>query len=199
MNGQWVVQSVLVEDRAVPKHSSTRLTYEDFLLFPDDGLRHEIIEGEHYVTPSPSMRHQRICGRIFHLVQSYLDTHPVGEILFAPFDVLLSEFNVFEPDLLYISNERAHQLTEQILRGAPDLVVEILSPGTRHRDLQLKRTVYEKTGVQEYWVVDPDADTIDVFARAGHAFGDPRRLTKGDTLTTLLLPGLELPLDKVLA
>ena len=97
-----MVQSVLVEDRAVPKHSSTRLTYDDYLQFPDDGLRHEIIEGEHYVTPSPSTRHQRILLKLSHLIQSYLETHPIGEIFVAPFDVLLSEFNVFEPDLVYI-------------------------------------------------------------------------------------------------
>ena len=194
-----MVQSVLVEDRAVPKHSSTNLTYEDYVQFPDDGLRHEIIEGEHYVTPAPSMRHQRICGRIFHLVQSYLDTHPIGEIFVAPFDVLLSEFNVFEPDLAYLSAERSYLLTEKNLQGAPDLAVEILSHSTRQRDQRLKRGVYERTGVQEYWLVDPDADAIDVFIRTDDEFAAPRRFSRGETLTTRLLPGLELPLDKILA
>jgi len=181
----------------VPKHSPTRLTYQDFLQFPDDGLRHEIIEGEHFVTPSPSTRHQRILLKLSYLLQSYLEAHPVGEIFFAPFDVLLSEFNIFEPDLIYISKERAHQLTEKNLQGAPDLAVEILSPGTRNRDQRLKRDVYERTGVQEYWLVDPDGDAIDVLVRAGDELAGPRRLGRGDTLTTRLLPGLELPVDKI--
>jgi Uma2 family endonuclease len=186
-----------VEDRAVPRHSSTRLTYQDFLQFPDDGLRHEIIEGEHFVTPSPSARHQRILLRLSYLLQGYLETHPVGEIFFAPFDVLLSEFNVFEPDLIYISKDRAYLLNEKNLQGAPDLAVEILSPGTRNRDQRLKRGVYERTGVREYWLVDPDADAIEVLLRAGDEFAGPRRLSRGHTLTTRLWPGLELPVDKI--
>jgi Uma2 family endonuclease len=194
-----MVQSVLVEDGAVPKHSSTRLTYDDYVQIPDDGLRHEIIEGEHYVTPSPSTRHQRILLKLSHLIQSYLDTHPIGEIFFAPFDVLLSEFNVFEPDLVYISKQRAHQLNEKNLQGAQDLAVEILSPSTRSRDQRLKRDVYERTGVQEYWIVDPDGDAIEVFVHAGNGFAQPRRFSRGETLTTRLLPGLELPLERILA
>jgi Uma2 family endonuclease len=194
-----MVQSLLVEDRAMPKHSSTRLTYEDYLQFPDDGLRHEIIEGEHFVTPAPSTRHQRILLKLSYLLQGYLEIHPVGEIFFAPFDVLLSEFNVFEPDLVYISKERAHQLNEKNLRGAPDLAVEILSTSTRSRAERLKRNVYEQTGVQEYWIVDPDGDSIDVLIHAGDGFAQPRRFSRGERLTTRLLPGLELPLDRILA
>src|SRR6266550_4389389 len=82
-----MVQSVLRRRRVVSKDSPTKLTYEDYLQFPDDGLRHEIIEGEHYVNPSPSTRHQRILLNVSHLIQSYLDTHPIGEIFFTPFDV----------------------------------------------------------------------------------------------------------------
>src|SRR5438034_1688087 len=98
-----MVQSVLKEDAAVPGHSSTKLTYADYMLFPDDGLRHEIIEGEHYVSPAPSTRHQRILGHFFGLIYAYLQLHPIGEAFVAPFDVLLSEFNVLDPDLTYLS------------------------------------------------------------------------------------------------
>ncbi len=182
------------------KHSATRLTYQDFLLFPDDGLRHEIIEGEHYVSPAPSARHQRILLKLSHLMQTHLDTNPSGEIFFAPFDVLLSEFNVFEPDLLYLSNERAHLLTSKNLQGAPDLVVEILSPSTRSRDEGLKRGVYERTGVREYWVIDPERDIVDVYRSApSGTFKEPVRRPRTESLTTPLLPGLELPIEKVLA
>jgi Uma2 family endonuclease len=185
----------------VTKHSHTKLTYEDYLLFPDDGLRHEIIEGEHYVTPSPATRHQRILLNLSYLMQAYLEGHPVGEIFFAPFDVLLSEFNVFVPDLIYLSRERSHLLTSKNLQGPPDLAVEILSPSTRSRDLRLKRDVYARTGVQEYWVIDPDDDSVTVHrARPSPSatFDEPVRYDRNAVLTTPLLPGLSLALERVL-
>ena len=187
------------------KHSLTKLTYEDYVQFPDDGLRHEIIEGDHYVSPPPLVRHQRILLRLSHLIQTYLDTNPVGEMLFAPVAVLLSEFNVFEPDLFYMCAARLHLLTEKNLQGAPNLVVEILSPSTKSRDRHLKRDVYERTGVEEYWVVDPDQNVVDVYRRhdstaaPGRIFSIPIRYARTQILNTPLLPGLELPLDKILA
>ena len=182
------------------KHSAIRLTYQDYLLFPDDGLRHEIIEGEHYVSPSPSARHQRILLKLSHLMQTHLEARTIGEIFFAPFDVLLSEYNILVPDLIYLSNERKDLLTSKNLQGAPDLVVEILSPSTRSRDKRLKRDVYERTGVAEYWMIDPDHDVVDVYRRTvAGAFNDPIRLDRTRSLTTPLLPDLVLSLEKVFA
>jgi Uma2 family endonuclease len=182
-----------------PGHPSTKLTYADYELFPDDGLRHEIIDGEHYVTASPITRHQRISLRLLYLLQSYLETHAIGEVFHAPFDVLLSEIDIVVPDLVYLSKDRARFLTAKNLQGPPELVVEILSPSTRPRDERLKRDLYERVGVDEYWLVDPDGDTIVVYRRAGNAFEQPVRYTKGQVLTTPLLPDLELPLDRILA
>jgi Uma2 family endonuclease len=185
---------------AVQKNSATKLTYDDYLRFPDDGLRHEIIEGEHYVTPSPVTRHQRILLTLSHLLQTYLDQHAIGEIFFAPFDVLLSEYNVFVPDLIYLSQERAHLLTAKNLQGAPDLAVEILSPGTRSRDLRLKRDVYQRTGVREYWIIDPAQNVVDVYRwQPGTGVEKPLRLGAGEGLITPLLPDLIVPLDRLLA
>lgn len=181
-----------------PGHSSTKLTYADYLLFPDDGLRHEIIDGEHFVTASPATRHQRVSQRLYHLIQTYLDAHPVGEALYAPYDVLLSKTDIVVPDLLYLSKERAGLITEKNLQGAPDLVIEILSPSTRPRDERLKRDLYERVGVEEYWLMDPERDVVCVYRRATSAFEEPREYTRGELLTTPLLPGLELPLHKIL-
>jgi Uma2 family endonuclease len=192
-----MVQSVLQPRQVVTKHSSAKLTYDDFAQIPHDGLLHEIIEGEHYVTPAPSRRHQRILRRLLYLVEGHLQQHPVGEVFFAPFDVLLSEHNVFEPDLLFLSRARSTLLTEKNLQGAPDLVVEILSPSTSSRDRRLKRDVYERTGVTEYWVVDPDRDVVDVYRRSDGPFADPISFGREQTLTTPLLPDLEIPLAKV--
>src|SRR5215467_10321413 len=112
-----------------------KLTYDDFELFPDDGLRHELIDGEHYVTPSPNIRHQRILGALHLLIASWLEQHPIGETFLSPFDVVFSKFDVVEPDLLYVSKERAAAvLTEKHVRGTPELVMKIASPSTRNRD-----------------------------------------------------------------
>jgi len=181
-----------------PGHSPTKLTYADYVLFPDDGLRHEIIDGEHYVTPSPATRHQRIAGNLYYLLRDHLETHPLGEIFLAPFDALLSEFDIVVPDLLYLSNESSRFLTSKNLQGPPDLVVEILSPSTRRRDVRLKRDLYERVGVREYWLVDPARDVIEVYQRSDERFQGPVQYGKSDVLTTPLMPGLELPVDRIL-
>ena len=179
-----------------------KLTYEDLLLFPDDGKRHELIDGEHYVTASPNLRHQKILGRLYLLVASWLETNPIGEVFLSPLDVVFTDFDVVEPDLLYVSNERAAEvLTPQNVRGTPNLVIEIGSPSTRKRDETIKRRLYERTGVAEYWVVDHDLDVIRVYRRGGEQFGRPRELSAeaGDTIVTDVLPGFELSLARVFA
>ena len=180
--------------------SRTKLTYEDFVLFPDDGMRHELIDGEHYVTPSPSPRHQRIIGELHYLIRAWLEEHPVGEVYLSPLDVVISQFDIVEPDLLYISNGRAAQvLTDTNLQGVPELVIEVGSPSTRKRDETVKRRLYEKSGVNEYWVVDPELDVVRVYRAGDNGFGKPTEwsLEAGDVLTTPLLSGLELPLSRI--
>jgi Uma2 family endonuclease len=188
-------------DRVRPASPGVKLTYEDFVLFPDDGKRHEVIDGEHYVTPSPNTAHQRVSGNLHLLIGSWLETHRIGRIFYAPFDVIFTDFDIVEPDLLYFSNERAAAvLTPQHVRGAPEIVVEIASPGTRKRDETIKRHLYEREGVSEYWVVDPDVEVVRVFRLRGNdAFDRVVELSReaGDALTTSLLPGLEMPLVRI--
>jgi Uma2 family endonuclease len=184
--------------------ASTRvkLTYDDFLHFPDDGKRHELIDGEHYVTPSPNTKHQAVLGNLHFIIRSWLENHPIGRVFFAPFDVVFTQFDVVEPDLLYMSSERAAEiLTAKHVTGAPEIVVEIGSPGTRKRDETIKRRLYERSGVSEYWVVDPDLDVIRVYRRKGDGFGRPIELSAeaGDVLTTAHLEGLEIGLRSVFA
>ena len=177
-----------------------KLTYDDFVLFPDDGKRHELIDGEHYVTPSPNRKHQTVSGNLFLLIGTWLEKHPIGQLFHAPFDVVFSRFDVVEPDLLYMSNERADRvLTDANVQGAPELVIEIGSPGTRKRDETVKRRLYERAGVSEYWIVDPELDVVRVYRRGADGFERPRELTAeaGDVLETPLLPGLPLPLGRI--
>ena len=190
------------EDHVKPATSGVKLTYDDFLLFPDDGKRHELIDGEHYVTPSPNTKHQAVSGNLHFMIRGWIEEHPVGKVFFAPFDIVFTQFDVVEPDLLYMSNQRAANiLTSKHVAGVPELVIEIGSPSTRKRDETLKRRLYERTGVDEYRVVDPDVDAIRVFRRQGKGFDRPVELSAeaGDVLTTPLLPGLQLPLARVFA
>jgi len=185
-----------------PTSPGVKLTYDDFLQFPDDGKRHELIDGEHYVTPSPSTTHQRVLGNLYYLLRDWLEAHPGGAVFFAPYDVVFSEFDVVEPDLIYMSQARAAEvLTPQHARGVPELVVEIASPSTRKRDETIKRRLYERAGVDEYWVIDPEIDAVRVYRRTEHGFARPVALARetGDALTTSLLPGLTLPLDRLFA
>jgi len=183
-----------------PPPSAVKLTYDDFVHFPDDGKRHELIDGEHYVTPSPNQRHQRILGKLYLVIGNYLEAHPIGDVFFAPFDVVISHHDIVEPDLLYLSRERAAQvLVPEHVRGVPNLVVEIASKGTRKRDETIKRALYERSGVSEYWIVDPKSEVVRVYRNGPDGFGQPVEFRRGvgDMLTTTLLPGLEISLDRL--
>jgi Uma2 family endonuclease len=178
---------------------SSQLTYENYLLFPDDGKRHEIIEGDHYVTPAPRTKHQRISANLTVALASFVKRQGMGLVLAAPSDVILSDENVVQPDLLFVSTARAGIVTEDNIRGAPDLVIEIVSETTRKRDEVTKRKLYERFGVQEYWVVDPELETVKIFRRTQQGYGRAVELSKesNDTLTTELLAGFDLPLGEI--
>ena len=175
--------------------SATKLTHDDFLLFPDDGKRHELIDGEHFVSPSPQVPHQRVLLRLLYEIETFLRQSSLGQLMVAPMDVIFTRFDVVEPDLLYISRDRAH-IVEDWVRGVPDLVVEILSPSNRRYDEVTKRDLYDRTGVPEYWLVDPEAEAVKVFRREGERFGRPQLLSMrdGDVLGSPQLPGLAIPL-----
>jgi Uma2 family endonuclease len=183
-----------------PANRGVKLTYDDYVQFPDDGKRHELIDGEHFVTPTPNRKHQAVSSNLHGMIWSYLQQHPIGRVFSAPFDVILSKFDVVEPDLLYISRQRLTEIeTSPWVKGAPNLVVEIGSPATRKRDATVKRRLYEQFGVDEYWIVDPELDTIDVYRTVEGRYERTSQLTleRGDVLTTPLLEGLELPLLKI--
>lgn len=179
--------------------SAVKLTYRDYLKFPEDRKRHELIDGERYVTPPPNSFHQEILGNLYFLIRQHLEAHHVGRVYLSPFAVVLSMFDVVEPDLLYISNERRAILTPRSAHGAPDLVVEIGSPSTRRRDEGVKLRLYDRFDVIEYWVIDPIAESIRVYRRSrGHLIlRDERFRSKADALETPVIPALSIPVDRV--
>ena len=128
----------------------TRLTYDDFVRIPDDGKRHEIIDGVHYVTPSPVLRHQQLLGRLHIAIGTYLESHTeVGQVFLSPLDTVFSPWDVVEPDLIFVAADQLDILTEPNIQGAPALVVEILSPSTRRRDMGIKRQLFDRGGVRD--------------------------------------------------
>ena len=187
--------------RTPAARADMRLTYDDFVLFPDDGKRHEIIDGEHYVTASPNLRHQQLVGRLHVEVALYLRDHPqAGQVFLSPLDVVLSYYDVVEPDLLFVAGDQTGIMTEKNIQGPPALVVEVLSKSTRKRDAQIKRRLFERTGVREYWLVDPELDTVQVFRPSPD--GKLARVHElsaedGETLTTPLLPGCSIALREL--
>ena len=178
---------------------SRKLTYEDYLRFPDDGNRHEILDGEHYVTEAPYPRHQSVVVQLTWWIESHLRQKRLGRLYVAPIDVLLAKHDIVQPDLLFISNASMKILTEKNVQGAPDLVIEVLSDSTRKRDEGIKLERYELLGVQEYWVVDPKRNEARIYRRSAERLQQVAELTaaKRDLLTSPFFTGLEIPLFEI--
>ena len=180
--------------------ASLKFTYEEYLTFPEDGKRHELIDANHYVTPAPLTKHQRIVANLHRLIGPVVHERSLGTVLCAPVDVLLSQVDVVQPDFLFISATRSSIITEKNIQGAPDLVVEILSDSTRKNDEGIKQTLYERAQVQEYWIIDPQSETVKIFQLREGRYDFAQELTIKQTnarLTTPLLPGLSLPLHEI--
>ena len=174
-------------------------TYADLAALADDQLRHELIDGELVVTPSPTTVHQIISINLLRVLLPYVDRHECGQLFHAPYDLKLSLFTVLVPDLAYFTAERyAGAVNDRHAIAAPDLVVEILSPGTRRRDKGRKRAIYDREGVREYWSVDPDAESVTALRRpdSGAGLTDVISLAAaaGDVLKSPLFPGLRIRL-----
>jgi Uma2 family endonuclease len=141
-----------------------QITWDDVRQLPDDGNRYEAIDGALYMTPAPSVRHQTISFRLERELARLLVDPGHGQLLHAPIGVRFPATQEgVQPDILFVSNERRGIIAPDELKGAPDLVVEILSPSTATRDRDLKRRLYERQGVAEYWIVDPDGNAVDVW------------------------------------
>lgn len=180
---------------------STKLTYDDLALFPDDGMRHELVDGEHFMTPAPGTGHQWVAQNLNRLLDAFVRQGGLGRVYFAPVDVVFTPHDVVEPDLLFVSQARLGVITPANVQGAPDLVVEILSPASRRHDEVRKLALYDRAGVLEYWLVDAEAETVKAFRRRDGYFDRPELLgaRNGDVLHTPLLPGLDIPLRAIFA
>jgi len=173
--------------------SAAKLTYDDYVLIPDDGLRHEIIEGEHYVDPAPNVRHQLISRRIFKALVVFADDHDLGEVFYSPIDVVFSEINVVQPDIVYIRKENRGELYgAAYVKVIPDLVVEVLSMNRKHDEIT-KLKLYDGFNVPEYWIADPKHDVVNVYRRRKAGLTLVEQVRTPAAITSPLLPGFSLP------
>jgi Uma2 family endonuclease len=183
-----------------PGARSLKLTYEDYLCFPDDGKRHELIDGEHYVTPAPNLKHQTTVGRLHRFLGNFVEPRRLGQVWVAPVDVLFSGYDVVQPDLVFLSQDRMGIAADGInVKGAPDLAVEVFSPSTRRTDAIIKGNLYQKNGVPEYWLVDPELEIIQVYRLVEGTYRREAELAaeREDVLTSPLFPGLEMALTEI--
>jgi Uma2 family endonuclease len=174
-----------------------KLTYADYEKIPADGFRHEIIGGDEFMTPAPNLGHQRIVGKLFRLLADFVEARKLGQVFVAPTDVLLSAHDIAQPDVTFVSEKRSQILTEDNIQGAPDLVMEVLSPSTQSQDRGPKLALYERSGISEYWIVDPSSKTVEI-----REFGTTRRTRiykEGQSFESALLPGLSVKLSDVFA
>ena len=167
-----------------------RLTVRDYLDIPDDENRYELIDGEIHMAPAPSYEHQESTLNLAAFLRDFVRANGLGRVVASPIDLYLSDGDVLQPDIAFISNERLHIIHSDGLHGAPNLIIEVLSPGTERIDRTLKSERYERFDVQEYWLADPIAKTILVFRARDGAFERIGEFTEGMTLETPLLPGL---------
>jgi len=182
-----------------PATSTTRLTYEDLLELSPDGNRYEIIDGELFVNPAPVPRHQFIAGILYARLFNYFEAHHGGIAIISPIDVIFADASVVQPDIIVIKADRESILQEKNIQGAPNLCIEVLSPSTRRLDEVHKRTLYERGGVDEYWMVDPELELVRIDRRAGSVFESAAEISTetGGTLTTPLLPDLAIDMADV--
>lgn len=188
----------MIRTRAVSRSSpeTTKLTFEDYLQTSDDE-RYELFDGALTTMPAPSIAHQHVAMKLGTRLDSFAEEANLGVVFSAPTDVVLTQTDVVQPDLMFISSERAGIVKTANIQGAPDLIVEIRSDSTAERDETLKRQLYEECSVQEYWLVDPEARTITVLLLGEDGYAEAATYTEGHTLTSPMLEGFAADLDEI--
>ncbi len=176
--------------------TTPRLTYQDYASMEGDE-RYELLDGELILVGSPNTDHQTVSMELGAQMHSFVKEHDLGRVFHAPFDVLFSDTDVVQPDLLFVSKEQEHIITPANIQGAPDLIVEILSPSSSRRDWRDKRDLYASHGVQEYWIVDPTNRIVWVMLLEDGELATAETYTEGDTITSATLEGFSINLNDI--
>ncbi|MFN8557312.1 MAG: Uma2 family endonuclease [Dehalococcoidia bacterium] len=182
--------SVVTRADWVPGPPQGCWTYDDYAAIPDDGHRYEIVDGVLYMSPAPNIVHQRTVKRIAITLTPIVEDAGFGEVFVAPVDTELAPRVVFQPDIIVVLKDRSRVVTATRIVGAPDLVIEVLSPGTRTYDLRTKLDAYARAGIPEYWLADPYSRSIEVLALTDGAYRSVGIFEGDAALTSLVLPDL---------
>ncbi|MES2278753.1 MAG: Uma2 family endonuclease [Bacteroidota bacterium] len=174
-----------------------KYTIEDYLLL-EEGAPFQLIENDLIISPSPNPAHQLISGRILQAMMNFLDAiNDNGFLVAAPMDVVFDGDNAFQPDILYITAERKAEIVKERILGAPDMIIEILSPSNAYYDLRQKKDIYEKYGVKEYIIIDPIQETAELYTIVNNAYQFQQKATKAELLNSLVIPGFSFDLKKL--
>jgi Uma2 family endonuclease len=179
------------------KTSVKPFTYDDYLALPDDGKRYEIIGGELSLTPAPSTRHQKIQIRLGALLLTHVDKYSLGSVFTSPTDLALSLVDIVQPDILYVAQGQSHIIAERNIVGIPNLIIEIVSPSSSKRDREEKLDLYQHYGLLEYWIVDPEIQTVEVFLYSESRLQRVETLKVGGQLHANQIPGLVLEIAEI--
>ena len=142
-----------------------RMTYKEFSKIPYDGLGHHLVRGVHVITPAPSIIHQRISAKLFKILSNFVEENSLGEVMYSPIDVKFSDEDGYQPDLLYIEKQRLSIIEKNIINGPPDVIIEIISPGSLKSDRGWKLEMARKYNVKEYWLVDYENKIIEIYTK----------------------------------
>jgi len=175
--------------------TAIKFNYQDYLQLPED-KRYEIIDGDLFMVPSPNEAHQRILLTLSTTLLNYVKKNKLGYIYCAPFDVLFSEEDIAQPDIIFVTNENRKIITKDNIKGAPDLLVEILSPSTSKRDMGIKKKLYARHGVREYWIIDPEREMVDVFSLKGREF-ESKRYGVQDCLSSSVIKDMTIEVKEI--
>ena len=179
------------------RRARPRKTVKDFINLPE-GSRAELIDGELFMSPSPRSPHQNAVGNLFRRLADFVAARKLGRVYVAPFDVYLPSGDIVEPDILHVATANLG-IVQDWVRGTPDLIIEVLSPEGIDRDRIVKRDLYAQNGVGEYWIVDPQAKAVEVFALHGDRYEPNGYFENDDTLVSPLLAEFRLPLADLFA
>jgi Uma2 family endonuclease len=173
-----------------------KYTVQDFEKLPEGPPYYQLINGELIMSPSPALEHQRTSKRLFHMLYTLIEIPKKGEVFYSPVDVYLDEENVFQPDIVVILEGSKAKMTKRGVEGPPDVVVEILSPSTAYYDLIVKKEVYERAGVKEYWLLDPNRKTFEIYKNTEEGFKLTSRARDGGNVLSEILK-LEIDLKEI--
>jgi len=173
-------------------------TYADYAILPE-GAPYQLIGGKLVMTPAPTTYHQIICMRLEGKILNFITERDLGLVLFAPVDVYFEEQETYQPDIIFIVKERLPIIEHARINGAPDLVVEILSPSTAYYDLKKKARIYARHGVREYWIIDPEDKSIEIHVGQKEKFGLNQRIEENGKIKSLVLDGLEIEVRDIFA